>query len=90
MKMMTRDQAQEALAQAFWHLPATQFEILYRTQLEVLKLVIESKGDNNFRVPHSGIKEAVLKEDEKLRSRRKRKRYKEDPIVIVQVKSKCY
>ena len=60
---------------------STQFEILYRTQLEILKLVIETKGDNNFSVPHTGIKEAVLKNHAQLMSRRKRKRYKTDPKV---------
>ena len=35
MKMMTREQSQEVAALAFWHLPAKQFEILSRTQLEI-------------------------------------------------------
>ena len=50
--------------------------------MEVLKLVIESKGDNNFSVPHSGIRSAVLKDDADLKARRKRKRCKIDPIVM--------
>ena len=81
MKMMTTDMLWETVSESFWSLPSTQFEILYRTQLEILKLVIETKGDNNFSVPHTGIREAVLKNHAQLMSRRKRKRYKTDPKV---------
>ena len=81
MKMMTTDMLWDTVSKSFWNLPSTQFEILYRTQLEILKLVIETKGDNNFSVPHTEIKEAVLKNHAQLMSRRKRKRYKTDPKV---------
>ena len=81
MKMMTTDMLWDTVRESFWNLPSTQFEILYRTQLEILKLVIETKGDNNFSVPHTGIKKAVLNNHAQLMSRRKRKRYKTDPKV---------
>ena len=58
----TLDEIWSVVQHVFWSYPAEKIEIIFRLKERLLELQIESGGDNRFKVPHDGIRAAVMAE----------------------------